>query len=755
MERPSPAVHRTIVVVDVERFGDRRRTSVHQVAVRAGLYQVLRRAFEQAGVLWNACDHEDRGDGVVVLVPAETPKALFVDAVPHALAKALREHNNIHAVEARIRLRMAVHAGEVIFDQHGFTATAVNMAFRLLDAAPLKTVLAESPGVLAVITSGWFFDEVVRHSPACDAATYRPVRISVKETSTVAWIGRPDHPYPPAPAYFTGPPAEYLAAPDPDRYSVSRSVPGPIAGQLLDDPSVPRQLPLAIRDFTGRTEHLAVLDALASDERDSISPSGTVVIAIDGTAGVGKTTLAVYWAHRVQDAFPDGTLFANLFGHGPRAMLDPTCVLASFLRALGMAEERLSADLDVLVGLYRSLVAERRMLILLDNAGSADQVRPLLPGAPGCVTVVTSRAKLTGLVVAEAAHRVALDLFTRHEATNLVRGVVGTDRVAAEPEAAAELIRLCAGLPLAVRVAASRVAVRRHTSIADVVEDIAHPHTRLDMLSGVDDSTAVRAVLDWSYTALPAEQARVFRLLGWHPLPEFGVHAAAALAGLDLNRASRILEALVDVHLLEPVGRRRYRCHDLLHVYASERAELDTTPGDRRRALGTMVTWYAQTATIADRLVFPANPALSVDLGAPVPPIRLTDREEAWSWLTTECDAVLAALRYAAEHRMTAVTLALAAATRFLAMRPRAMWHHRLTAETHGLLAAEASGDRTAEAAFRGSRADTHQMMGHWAESDADLDRLAELAQELHDRLLRGEALCGMGRNRKLQHLYP
>jgi hypothetical protein len=462
----------------------------------------------------------------------------------------------------------------------------------------------------------------------------------------------------------------------------------------------------------------------------------------------------VYWAHRVQDAFPDGTLFANLRGHGPSAPLDPACVLASFLRALGMAEERVPADLDVLVGLYRSLVAGRRMLILLDNAGSADQVRPLLPGAPGCVTVVTSRAMLTGLVVAEAAHRVALDLFTRHEATDLVRGVVGADRVAAEPDAAVELVRLCAGLPLAVRVAASRVAVRRHISIADVVEDIAHPRTRLDGLSGVDDSTAVRVVLDWSYTALPAEQSRVFRLLGLHPLPEFGVHAAAALADLDLNRAHRILEALVDVHMLEPVGSRRYRCHDLLHVYAADRAELDDSPGERRSALEMMVTWYAQTATAADRLVFPANPALSVDLGAPIRPIRLADRDQAWSWLTTESDAVLAALRYAAKHRMTAATLALAAATRFLAMRPRAMWHHRLTAETHGLLAAEDSGDRTAEAVFRGSRADTHQMMGHWAQSDADLDRLAELAQELDDPLLGSEALCGMGRNRKLQHRY-
>ena len=505
---------------------------------------------------------------------------------------------------------------------------------------------------------------------------------------------------------------------------------------------VPRQLPMVVWDFVGRAGPLAALDA-ATDV------GSARVVTVDGAAGVGKTTLTVYWAHKRQDAFPDGTLFANLRGYSPSAPQEPACVLVAFLRALGVAEERMPAELDILVGLYRSLVAGRRMLILLDNAASADQVRPLLPGVVGCVTLVTSRATLTGLVVAQAAHRIALDLFTRREALELVSEVVGADRVAAEPDAAVELVRLCAGVPLAVRVAATRVALRRHTTISDVVDDIAHPCARLDMLSGADDSTAVRVVLDWSYERLSVDQALVFRRLGLHPVPEFGVPAAAALADLDQNRAYRHLEALADVHLLEPAGRRRYRFHDLLHVHAAERAESDDTPADRRRALAAMVTWYAQAATIADRLLFPAQPAVPVDLGALV---RLADRDEAWSWLTIEYDAVLAALRYAAEHDMTNATIALAAATRFLALRPRVLWDARLAAETRGLLAARAAEDLAAEAALCGSRADTHQMMGHWSASDADLERLAALAEELDDPALRGEALCGMGRNRKLQH---
>lgn len=505
---------------------------------------------------------------------------------------------------------------------------------------------------------------------------------------------------------------------------------------------VPRQLPMAVRDFVGRAGTLAALDA-------AIDPNAAGVVTVDGAAGAGKTTLTVYWAHTRQDRFPDGTLFVNLRGYGPSAPLEPACVLVSFLHALGVTEERMPAELDVLAGMYRSLIAGRRMVILLDNAASADQVRPLLPGTPGCVTVVTSRAILTGLVVAEAAHRIALDLFTPQEAGELVSEVVGADRIAAEPDAARELVRLCSRVPLAVRVAASRVATRRHVTLADVVDDIARPCARLDMLSGADDNTAVRAVLDWSYDRLSPRQALFYRRLGLHPVPEFGVPAAAALTGLDLNDAHRILEELADVHLLEPVGRTRYRFHDLLHVHAAECAETDDTPADQHRALVAMVTWYAQAAAIANRLVFPGQPTLPTEPGAL---ITLADRDEAWSWLTTECDAMIAALRYADDHDMTAVTIALAAATRFLALRPRALWNTRLVSETRGLLAARATGDLPAEAALCGSRADTHQMLGHWAASDIDLERLAVLAGELEDPALRAEALCGMGRNRKLQH---
>jgi hypothetical protein len=192
-----PAVHRTIVVVDVESFGDRARTNTHQVSVRAGMYHALRLAFDDAGIPWSKCEHEDRGDGVFIRIPAEVPKSLCSERLPQTLVNALRIHNSVHSAEARIRLRMVLHAGDVNYDDHGVTAVSVNLAFRLLDAAPLKAALANSPGVLALVVSDWFYDEIVRHSPASNPASFRRISLKVKETAAHAWIALPDYPYPP------------------------------------------------------------------------------------------------------------------------------------------------------------------------------------------------------------------------------------------------------------------------------------------------------------------------------------------------------------------------------------------------------------------------------------------------------------------------------------------------------------------------------------------------------------------------------
>lgn len=250
---------------------------------------------------------------------------------------------------------------------------------------------------------------------------------------------------------------------------------------------LPRQLPLAIRDFTGRAEQVTELDALLADNAGA--DTGAVVIsAVDGTAGIGKTTLAVWWAHRVQDRFPHGTLYANLRGYGPDDPATASEVLDGFLRGLGIPGGAIPHGVDAQAGLFRSVLAGRQVLIELDNAHSADQVRPLLPGTPGCVVVVTSRDGLTGLVITEGAHRLTLDLLTPDEAHDLVASIVGPRRAAAEPDAVATLIRLCVRLPLALRIAASRAAAP-HTIIAAVVAELADERYRLDALSWGEDKT--------------------------------------------------------------------------------------------------------------------------------------------------------------------------------------------------------------------------------------------------------------------------
>jgi tetratricopeptide (TPR) repeat protein len=549
--------------------------------------------------------------------------------------------------------------------------------------------------------------------------------------------------------------------------SVTNELPGTVAGsvvqagtirQVVLSPAaprqalpVPRQLPPAVRDFAGRDDQLARLDELLLTH-DEHRPGAMVISALDGTAGVGKTALAVQWAHRVEHRFADGTLFADLRGYGPSAPVRPDLVLASFLHVLGVEEDRIPAQLDAQVSVYRSVLAGRRVLILLDNAGTADQVRPLLPGTPGCVVLVTSRASLTGLLVAEAATQLTLDLFTPDEARVLLGRILGAARLAAEPAAVADLVEVCARLPLALRIAATRIATRRHTSVGEVVADIAGGQDRLDALSSSgDERSAVRSVFDWSYTRLADEHAVLFRRLGLHPGAEFGVPAAAAVAGVDVATAYRLLEALADVHLIESVGRKRYRFHDLLHAYAAHRAERDDTPDTRREAASRLFTWYARTAQAADRLVYPGLESPDFELPPAGPELPLADRAQALAWLNTEQANLLAVLRSEPGYRAAVV---LAAAARFLSRRERAQWSVRLEAETLGLGAAGAAGDRAAEAFLLGFRGDTLADLGRWDEAEADFGRQLVLARELGDAVRHEVALAGLGQIRFLQQRY-
>jgi DNA-binding SARP family transcriptional activator len=316
------------------------------------------------------------------------------------------------------------------------------------------------------------------------------------------------------------------------------------AGGGRDRPggSVPRQLPPVTPYFAGRSAELGALTAMA----DQGTQAGAVVtIAIDGTAGVGKTTLAVQWAHQMAGRFPDGQLYVNLRGYGPSGMpMDPAEAIRLLLEDLGIAPERIPVDLDERTGLYRRLLAGQRAVIVLDNAHDPGQVRPLLPGNPGCLAVVTSRRQLTGLSVADGAYLLSLDLFSEQDARELLQRRLGAGRISAETEAAGEVIRLCGYLPLSLSIAAARAAARPAQPLAAQAAKLRNAQTRLDGLSTGDATTDPRAVFSWSYQQVSATAAQLFRLIGLHPGPDFTAAAAASLAGIPLNQARQALAEL-------------------------------------------------------------------------------------------------------------------------------------------------------------------------------------------------------------------
>jgi tetratricopeptide (TPR) repeat protein len=416
--------------------------------------------------------------------------------------------------------------------------------------------------------------------------------------------------------------------------------------------SRPRQLPPSPTVFTGREAELEQLDALIADAAGE-QPSRPVVV-VTGAAGVGKTSLAVHWAHRAQDRFPDGQLHINLRGHHTGPSLTAEQALSSVLRSLGLPGERIPPDVDGMAGAFRSVVAGRRMIVVLDDAAGAEQVRPLLPGSAGCVVLVTSRSRLSGLAARDGARRITLQTLSPAAAESLLREIVGHDRADREPDSIAELSGHCGRLPLALRIAAERVATRPHSSVRDFVGELAAEHRRLDALAADDDEeTAVRTVFDASYRALTRDAARLFRLLGLHPGPDIGLPAAAALADAAPEVTRRHLDALIAVHLITEVDRDRFQFHDLLRVYAAECARVDEVRAERDVATRRLFEWYVCTASAGLSVCHPQHlrpPELPPVGQVPaVRPLAFTGADEATWWFTTEHANLMALVRHAHE----------------------------------------------------------------------------------------------------------
>ena len=456
----------------------------------------------------------------------------------------------------------------------------------------------------------------------------------------------------------------------------------------------PAQLPHDVAGFTGREAELAELTSLLT------AGAGTpvTICAVDGAAGVGKTALAVHVAHHVSEHFADGQLYVDLHGFDPgHPPLPPAEALARFLRVLGVPPDQVPHDSAERAVLFRSTLAGRHMLVLLDNAATPDQVRPLLPGMPGCQVLVTSRNRLDGLRARDGAHRVTLDVLTAPEASTLLARIVGEARVAAEPEATAELARLCGHLPLALRIAAEQVADRQGAALSSLVTELSTAHNRLDLLSA--DGDGVRPVLTWSYRALDPASAKVFRRLGLHAGTEFSAAAAAALTGLPLDTITPVLDRLTGVHLLERRGGGRYQLHDLVRLYAAERAGAEETEQDRDEAVRRSLTWYLHTADAAGHMLLPGRRRAELTPAAPGGAGRGFDsREAALDWCETESANMVAAVRQAAATGHDAIAWQLPVALwDFLVLRRYRMdW---LAIYRLGLAAARRAGDRFGEAA--------------------------------------------------------
>jgi tetratricopeptide (TPR) repeat protein len=492
-------------------------------------------------------------------------------------------------------------------------------------------------------------------------------------------------------------------------------------------------LPAGVVELVGRDGELRALDA------DLAGPQ-PVIRLISGTAGVGKTALALHWAQRVRAEFPDGQLYVDLRGYDPEQPMLPAEALGRFLEALG-ADGALPLDPDLRAARFRTAIAGRRLLVVLDNAASHAQLRPLLPGGPGAMVIVTSRDSLGGLVALHAARRLDLGPLTEPDAVRLLGGLIGP-RVAAEPAAASTLAELCARLPLALRVAAEYAVSWPEQPLADLVTDLTDRQRRLDLLDTGDARAAVREVISWSYHRLDPAAARAFRWLGLHPGPAFDGYALAALAGLELRPARRLLERLSRASLLQPAGRHRYGWHDLLRAYAAELAHTEESEVDCRAATGRLFDYYLAGTAAAARTLYPSQRGHLPDPpAAGIPP--LATPAAAGAWLDAELANLSAACGHAAQHGWPEHAIGLAAHLH----RYLEGGHHTdaLAIYEAALTAARQAGDRRGEAHLRTNLGDIYRLLGQYQPATEQHHRALGLHRRTGDRSGQARTLSDLG----------
>ena len=555
--------------------------------------------------------------------------------------------------------------------------------------------------------------------------------------------------------------------------------PAPDGGQRRPRPEgratpVPAQLPLDVPGFSGRREELSMLQAMlpakrggsghpggaeagqqGSDQQDQTDQTVPIVV-ISGTAGTGKTALAIRFGHQVAKRFPGGQLYVNLRGLDPATPpMEPAEALRFFLDALGVPPHRIPADTECRSALFRSLLDDRQMLIVLDNARNGAQVRPLLPGAPGSLVVVTSRNELTGLVAAEGAVPLTLDVLGDAEAHEMLARRLGQARVAAEPGAADEIIAACARLPLALGIAVGRAAGRPKRPLTELAAELHDARGRLDALKAGDAVTNVRAVLSWSYDQLSEPAARMFRLLGVHPGPDISLSAAASLAGLPRADAGTALRELARTHMVAEYLPARFTFHDLLRAYAADQAERIDPEPERRAAVHRVLDHYLHTAMAASNRFSPFRSPLQ--LAGPQPgvlPADVTDKDQAMAWFDAEVPVLLALIAYAdaSDFDTHAWQLPWTLGPFF---NRRGRWQDYTSTQQTSLAAATRLADTLA-------LAHAHHLLGHvqsqtgaYEEADPNFRRALDLFRELGDRANEAVVLNGLAGMLEKQERYP
>lgn len=507
---------------------------------------------------------------------------------------------------------------------------------------------------------------------------------------------------------------------------------------------VPRQLPAAVRNFTGRSVELRMLKGML--DTDPAAGNAVIITAVSGTAGVGKTALALHWAHKSAGHFPDGQLYVNLRGFDASPPIPATDALAGFLRALGVDGKEIPAALDERAARFRSMLAGRRVLVLLDNAVDVRQVRPLLPGNSTCAVVVTSRNRLAGLVARDGARRIELDLLPLAEAVGLLRSLVG-ERVADEPDAAVALAGQCARLPLALRVAAELATSRPDSPLTALVDELADEQRRLDLLDAEGDAeTAVRAVFSWSYRHLDQAAARAFRLIGLQPGGDIDVYGAAALVGDTLKQTGGLLDQLAKAYLVHQSSPGRWTMHDLLRAYATEAAGHHDGDTRRRDALTRLFDCYLATATAAVSTAFPTENSFSLRT-APARPgqvMPLAGPVAARAWLDSERANLVAIVGYAAGHGWPDHSLDLATVL-FRYLETCNHYPQAKSIYTSARAAAKQLGDQAAECSVLTNLGAVDARQGQYARAFSHFKLALGLCRQTGDRTAEARALTSLG----------